>query len=62
MYVLFAALPIYFVSTLIDPIFQNKPIEDLTIQYIIILTIFLISIFGTYFNWKYGLKKYEAFG
>jgi ABC-type uncharacterized transport system permease subunit len=54
--------PLYYVSTLIVPIFQNKQVPDLLFQISIIL--FLITIFsiGIWINWNYGLKKYEAYG
>jgi ABC-type uncharacterized transport system permease subunit len=59
---IFMFFPLYFVSTLIVPLFQGKQVPDLLFQISIIL--FLITIFsiGIWINWEYGLKKYEAYG
>jgi len=59
---IFFIMPIYFVATIIVPLFQNKSVENLWFQIILIIIICIIFTIITIINWKYGLKKYEAFG
>ena len=53
--------PIYFVGTLIIPLTQNKIPENLLEQIIFILIFLIFLIFITFVNWRYGIKRYEAF-
>jgi len=58
----FMSIPVFFIGTLIVPIFQGKFVEDIISQLSIILFIFIFCSTITWINWHYGLKKYEAFG
>ena len=61
-YFLLFLFPTYFISSLIVPLFQGFIPNYFNTQ---ILTIVLLNVFfciGIFFNWKYGLKNYEAFG
>lgn len=57
-----ATMPIYFISTLVVPVFQNMEVGDLSVQFLILGCTFIVSIIGIWLNWRYGLKNYEAFG
>lgn len=54
--------PAFITSSLIIPILFSENIFDLKNQLILLLSIFTISFFGVKIMWKYGLKRYEAFG
>lgn len=51
-----------FVSSLVIPIIRGYPIWNIKIQMIILIGLCIITTLLTLLNWKYGLKKYEAFG
>jgi len=51
-----------FTASIIVPILRNTSIWNLKIQIIIFTTTIIILTIGTIINWRYGLKKYEAFG
>ena len=53
--------PIYFVGTLIIPLTQNKIPENLLEQIVFIILLLIFLTFITFVNWKYGIKRYEAF-
>jgi len=54
--------PLFFVGSLIIPILRNYPIWNFQLQIFILLISIIIFITGIYINWRYGLKKYEAYG
>jgi len=54
--------PLFFISSLVIPILKNYPIWNLKLQIFIVLTSIIIFTIGTYINWYFGLKKYEAYG
>lgn len=60
-FILMGITPMFFVSSLILPIFRNYDIWNFKLQIIILFSFILILIFGTFFNWHYGLKRYVAF-
>jgi hypothetical protein len=57
----FMLVSMYYVSTLVVPIFQGKAVEDFGFQivYVILSTVILFTL--TLINWHFGLKKYEAY-
>lgn len=57
-----AIIPIYFVGTLIMPLYQGAPVQKLGLQLAVITSLLFIFISGTIVNWKIGLKKYEGYG
>jgi hypothetical protein len=60
---LLSALPMFYVSVLIVPVIAFGDFSVLfEINYFLILSMVLIMSVGIFFNWRYGLKNYEAFG
>lgn len=56
-------LPLYFVGTLLVPLFtQNILTKEIYFQIFLLIILTIISYLILVFNWHYGLKKYEAFG
>lgn len=55
-------IPTTYFSSIIMPYLKNESIPDLKLQIIIFIIVNIILIFTTIYNWKQGLKKYEAFG
>ena len=51
-----------FTASLIIPILNNTPVWNLKLQIFILSSLIILLTIGIYINWKYGLKKYEAFG
>ena len=57
------ALPMFYVSILLVPIIafgDYSGLNDINVLFIFIL--FFVLLFGIIFNWRYGLKNYEAYG
>lgn len=54
--------PLIFISSLIVPLLRGYEIWNLYSQLTILISLIIIFGFGTWLNWHYGLKKYEAFG
>jgi hypothetical protein len=54
--------PLFITSSLIIPILLGSSVDDLMLKISVFLGIFLFSLLILIVNWKYGLKKYEAFG
>lgn len=59
--ILIGITPMFFVSSLIVPILKGYIIWNLKLQLIVLFSFIVILVFGTLFNWKFGLKKYVAF-
>lgn len=59
---LFLVYPLFFAGSLLVPIFTQKPVPYLEIQIYTLIIVLIVSSIGTYINWKYGLKRYEAYG
>ena len=62
LYFLLFLFPTYFVSSLIVPLFQGFIPNYFNIQILIIILLNIFFSIGIFFNWKYGIRKYEAFG
>ena len=54
-------LPVYFGSTLIVPLFQGFIPNYFYTQILIIIFLNIFFSIVIFFNWRYGLKNYEAF-
>jgi len=54
--------PLYFVATLVVPVFRGINVVNFWFQIFGILVFSFIFGFLTFFSWRYGLKNYEAFG
>jgi hypothetical protein len=54
--------PLFITSSLIIPILLGSSVDDLMLKISVFLGIFLFSLLILIVNWKYGLKKYEAYG
>ena len=52
----------YFVGIVLIPISKGMSISNFKFELSILIISTIIFIFGTFYNWKYGLQKYEAFG
>ena len=53
--------PVYFISMWIVPLLSFGSFEVRQFEIIILSVVTLISLLGIVVNWKYGLKRYEAF-
>ena len=62
LYFLLFLFPTYFVSSLIVPLFQGFIPNYFNIQILIIILLNIFFSIGIFFNWRYGIRKYEAFG
>lgn len=54
--------PMFFIGSLLIPILRGYPIWNIELQLTILFALFVICLGVLVFNWKYGLKRYEAFG
>jgi len=54
--------PLFFVATLVVPIFRGIEVVYFFEQVCFLVTFSLFLVGLTFFVWKYGLKRYEAFG
>jgi len=63
LYLIFSVLPMFYVSTVVIPIisFGDFSVLSSINYYVLFWAIFVMGL-GTFFNWRYGLRKYEAFG
>ena len=61
-YFILFLFPTYFVSTLIVPLFQGFIPNYFYTQILIIIFLNIFFSIGIFFNWRYGIRKYEAFG
>jgi ABC-type uncharacterized transport system permease subunit len=60
-YILFLS-PMYFIATITVPILNGTGVFTFSTELFLILLGISLAFFITYFNWKYGLKHYEAYG
>ena len=54
--------PSFFVGYLLVPLLRGYEIWRLDLQIFILVFLIIFCCIGIFLNWKYGLKKYEAFG
>lgn len=54
--------PMYFVSSLLVPIWSNNITSQIYFQFYLMCTLLIITVLILMINWHYGLKRYEAFG
>lgn len=54
--------PAYYISSWLIPILSFSQIKVEYFEILILISMTFISIIGIIINWKYGLKRYEAFG
>ncbi|MCA9459382.1 MAG: hypothetical protein KC550_02425 [Nanoarchaeota archaeon] len=52
----------YYLTSVLIPILNGRSISLYFNELLILVSIIFIFSLGTYLNWKYGLKNYEAFG
>lgn len=57
-----SGFPFYYISMWIIPLLTIGTFQIQRYEIIVLCSISIISIIGIYFNWKIGLKKYEAYG
>jgi len=63
LYWIFSVLPMFYVSTVVVPIISFGDFNVLwNVNYWILFGTVFVMVCGTLFNWRYGLKNYEAFG
>lgn len=55
-------IPTLYVGSLLIPIVKGTEIWNLELQLLILFSLNLLFSVGTWINWKFGLRKYEAFG
>ena len=60
--IIFMIIPLFFVSSLLLPVLRNKEVWNLNLQIFILVSLIIVFGFGIFIFWKFGLKKYEAYG
>jgi len=58
----FAVLPLYFVSMVLVPLISKGVFPIDVYQFAILFSVVVVCVVGIWFNWRYGLKRYEAYG
>ena len=59
---LVSLFPVYFISMWIVPLLSTGSFEVRTFEIVVLSTVTIICLLGIIFNWRYGLKRYEAYG
>lgn len=54
-------IPSFFVPSLLVPILRGYEIWNLNIQLIILFSMIIFCSIGLFLNWKFGLKRYNAY-
>ena len=57
-----ASLPLYYISMIVVQMMRGREVIVSQNEYLALVILVIISVAGIYSNWRYGLKKYEAYG